>query len=207
MDSILIWLTLLRGSSRWGSRRSDWSPFIAIPCQIRRSFSVWGMTSITRCIICARKRTININQTFFRTELLNSPFLITTPLLSIWFLSFARTWLPFYFINNYFYLNICKLKLFYNVPIYKDAWLKGNENNIAAVHCKAGKGRTGVMICCYLIYSKYNGITTAKDSLMYYGLMRTRNKQGVTIPSQQRYVYYFEKALNNKMDLQFFYNQ
>jgi phosphatidylinositol-3,4,5-trisphosphate 3-phosphatase/dual-specificity protein phosphatase PTEN len=35
------------------------------------------------------------------------------------------------------------------------------------------------------------------DAMRYYGTMRTNDKKGLTIPSQIRYVMYFEKALRN----------
>lgn len=59
--------------------------------------------------------------------------------------------------------------------------MKNEEKNVAAIHCKAGKGRTGVMICCYLIYSRFS--KNAHDALVYYGKIRTADAKGITIPS------------------------
>lgn len=46
------------------------------------------------------------------------------------------------------------------------------------VHCNAGKGRTGTLICCYLLYA---GLAdTAKNAICYYGWKRFKNGIGVT---------------------------
>jgi phosphatidylinositol-3,4,5-trisphosphate 3-phosphatase and dual-specificity protein phosphatase PTEN len=77
-----------------------------------------------------------------------------------------------------------------------DEYLKISNLNIAVIHCKAGKGRTGTMICAYLLYSDH--FRMARGSLMYYAMARTNDGAGVTIPSQIRYVYYFEHMLHKK---------
>jgi phosphatidylinositol-3,4,5-trisphosphate 3-phosphatase/dual-specificity protein phosphatase PTEN len=87
------------------------------------------------------------------------------------------------------------------VPFCKDAkaFLDENEKNVVAIHCKAGKGRTGTFICALLIY--LNLFKKADEALAYYGIMRVGDGRGVTIPSQIRYVKYFEEILDKKMDM------
>jgi phosphatidylinositol-3,4,5-trisphosphate 3-phosphatase/dual-specificity protein phosphatase PTEN len=74
-----------------------------------------------------------------------------------------------------------------------DEWINKDFENVLAIHCKAGKGRTGTVIACYLLYA--GAVTTAADALMYFAQHRTKNAQGVTIPSQRRYVSYFAEYL------------
>jgi phosphatidylinositol-3,4,5-trisphosphate 3-phosphatase/dual-specificity protein phosphatase PTEN len=69
-------------------------------------------------------------------------------------------------------------------------FLDADEKNVVAIHCKAGKGRTGLLSCCLLNYLGTS--PTAKNALTYYANQRTHNKKGVTIPSQIRYVQYFD---------------
>ena len=73
-------------------------------------------------------------------------------------------------------------------------WLCEDHEHVIAVNCKAGKGRTGTLICCYLIYS--GRLNSATDALKYYKIKRFSRGGGVTQPSQVRYVHYFNEIFN-----------
>nr|XP_042118565.1 phosphatidylinositol 3,4,5-trisphosphate 3-phosphatase TPTE2-like isoform X2 [Peromyscus maniculatus bairdii] len=75
-------------------------------------------------------------------------------------------------------------------------WMAQHPENVVAIHCMGGKGRTGTMVCACLIASEV--VLNAKESLYIFGERRTDKTssskfQGIETPSQNRYVKYFEK--------------
>ncbi|RUP50608.1 protein-tyrosine phosphatase-like protein [Jimgerdemannia flammicorona] len=79
-------------------------------------------------------------------------------------------------------------------------WLNAGaeHTNVVVIHCKAGKGRTGVMICALLVYM---GVAkTTEEALQIYADKRTWDGRGLTVPSQVRYVRYFEQHLASGVD-------
>ncbi|KAL0230459.1 hypothetical protein PCE1_004019 [Barthelona sp. PCE] len=72
-------------------------------------------------------------------------------------------------------------------------WAQHPEN-VLAIHCKAGKGRTGLAVVCYLLHS---GICQSiREALVYYARQRTLDLKGLRIPSQRRFAAYFSRYMH-----------
>ena len=69
----------------------------------------------------------------------------------------------------------CPIKLMLEFCTDLSLYLTRNDNGIGVVHCKAGKGRTGVMIICYLIFSGL--CSNSFDAIEYFAAQRTINKK------------------------------
>ncbi|KAJ1984113.1 hypothetical protein H4R34_000866 [Dimargaris verticillata] len=74
-------------------------------------------------------------------------------------------------------------------------WLEAAPDNISVIHCRAGKGRTGTMVCAYLLFSRQ--FATPAEALDHFGKMRIRDGDGVSVPSQRRFVEYFAKVIHD----------
>ncbi|CAN6680063.1 unnamed protein product [Malus baccata var. baccata] len=75
------------------------------------------------------------------------------------------------------------------------SWLKEGIENVVVVHCKAGMARTGVMICSLLLLLKF--FPTAEEAMNYYNHKRCIDGKALVLPSQIRYVKYFEHILKH----------
>eukprot|EP01083_Nonionella_stella_P207411 753498_1 len=79
-------------------------------------------------------------------------------------------------------------------------WLSKDDKNCVAVHCKGGKGRTGTMICAWILFTYKDA--TPEEAIELFAAMRTNQMesdkyQGVETPSQRRYVEYFYQFIQN----------
>ena len=88
------------------------------------------------------------------------------------------------------------LHIIFQIIHHIDSWLRANPQHVAIVHCMGGKGRTGLVIVCYLFYSGL--FTDISKCLSYFALRRSAKGKGVTQPSQLRYVQYYSDVVSGK---------
>lgn len=72
-----------------------------------------------------------------------------------------------------------------------ETFLGEHKDNVIAFHCKGGKGRTGTMICSYLLYS--GQLESPEDAMNFFANRRTSEKgerEGIEAKSQERFVRY-----------------
>ncbi|CAI5738553.1 unnamed protein product [Peronospora destructor] len=90
----------------------------------------------------------------------------------------------------------------YNVPMLQTmvafcekaaAWLVAGESHVVALHCKAGKGRAGMMACMLLMRMGY--AATVTDAIDRYNVERVRDRRGLTVVSQKKWVNYYSALL------------
>ena len=93
------------------------------------------------------------------------------------------------------------LHLLFNLVEKIHDFLSKNINNVAVINCNAGKGRTGTLICCYLLFC--GKFSNPNDAFDYYSLKRFNSGLGVTNPSQKRYVNYFYDLISKKFTFYF----
>jgi hypothetical protein len=69
-------------------------------------------------------------------------------------------------------------------------WLDQDPAHVVNMHCKAGKGRAGLMSCVALVRT---GIAqSAKDAMDIYDSKRVTNNRGLTVTSQRKFVVFYE---------------
>lgn len=81
---------------------------------------------------------------------------------------------------------------FFDIVTMIDGWLN-DPRHIAVVHCIGGKGRTGTIISALLFFSGQKD--TVEEAAAHFAQQRSEVGRGVTQPSQNRYLGYFEKFL------------
>ncbi|XP_053907539.1 tensin-2 isoform X12 [Cuculus canorus] len=67
-----------------------------------------------------------------------------------------------------------------------EGWLRGHPQNVAVLHCKGSKGKTGVIVAAYMHYS--NVCASAEQALSTLSMRKFCEEKVTLQPSQRRYI-------------------
>ncbi len=74
------------------------------------------------------------------------------------------------------------------------SWLKSSDRNVVVVHCMTGRGRTAVALSCLM--SWICEANTTAEALAKVSAAVGAEVEDATIPSQRRYINYFDRVLD-----------
>ncbi len=73
------------------------------------------------------------------------------------------------------------VKLLFDMILDMMYFLVQSEDSVVAVHCKAGKGRTGLALCGYLIFME--AVSDAYEAVELFNSRRTKDGKGLGVSS------------------------
>ncbi|KAJ8611847.1 hypothetical protein CTAYLR_005783 [Chrysophaeum taylorii] len=75
-----------------------------------------------------------------------------------------------------------------------ESWIEADPQNVMAVHCLTGRGRTSVVLSCAMTWLGL--FETTFEALAFVARRRNEPVERLTIPSQRRYAQYFANVLD-----------
>ena len=80
------------------------------------------------------------------------------------------------------------------------AWIEDDPLNVCSMHCKAGKGRAGLMCCVLMV--RTGAVSSAKAAFEKYDKERVTNGKGLTVTSQRKFVVFYEQLWRQYWNVQ-----
>ena len=77
--------------------------------------------------------------------------------------------------------NPASVKMIFYLCLDAVVFMSHDPANVIAVHCKAGKGRTGLVLACYMIFME--ACDDAAEAIDLFNSRRTVDMKGLKIPS------------------------
>lgn len=78
-------------------------------------------------------------------------------------------------------------------------YLDADPKHVVNMHCKAGKGRAGLMSCLLLI--RTGDAQSAQEAITLYDSKRVTNNEGLTVTSQRKMVLFYELLWRNHWNI------